>query len=179
VIPMEFMDVVAARKSVRKYSDAPVEDEKIARCLEAARLAPSWRNLQCWRFIVVKDKDTIAGLANLINLWLKSAPAVIVACAAPSKSGVHNGQSYYLVDTAIALEHIVLAATNEGLGTCWIGGFDEAKFKAALGIPKEIRVVAMTPLGYPAEKEGLWARGAKALMGRRKTIDEIVHREKW
>ena len=176
---MEFSDVVTARKSVRKYTDAPVEDEKLARCLEAAHLAPSWANGQCWNLVVVRDKEKIKELTSLINSWLRTAPVVVVACGNPSKSGNKNGQSYYLVDVAIALEHFVLAAANEGLGTCWIGAFDEEHVKKALGIPKDIRVVAMTPLGYPAEKQGLRAAATKTILGGKKPIDELVHYETW
>jgi nitroreductase len=109
------MEVIAARKSVRKYSDKLVDKEIIMKCLEAARVAPSWANKQCWHFIVVRDRKKIKKLSSMINFWLKDAPAIIVACGDPSKSGFKNEQHYYLVDVAKALEHVVLAATNEGL----------------------------------------------------------------
>src|SRR5512137_1273528 len=115
---MEFTEVIAARKSVRKYSDKPIDNESIMKCFEAARIAPSWANKQCWHFIVIRDREKIEKLSSTINFWMKDAPAVIVACGDPAKSGFKNGQHYYLVDVAIALEHFVLAATNEGLGTC-------------------------------------------------------------
>jgi len=96
----------------------------------AARLAPSWANKQCWSYVVVKDKAKIEKLANgIVNSWLKQAKVVIVACGDPKKSGSRNGIDYYLVDVAISMEHLVLAATDLCLGTCWIGTFDEAEVK--------------------------------------------------
>ncbi|MDH7486722.1 MAG: nitroreductase family protein [Anaerolineae bacterium] len=184
---MDFYETIRRRRSVRRYSDQPVPEEAITRCLEAARLAPSWRNGQPWRFIVVRDRNTIRRLtranwgAGAINLWLKDAPVLVVACADPRPSGLKGDQPYYLVDVAIALEHLVLAATAEGLGTCWIGGFSEEKVREILGIPPHIRVVAMTPLGYPADEKGLYDR--LAVVGKRQTrrlsLQEIVRYEKW
>jgi nitroreductase len=178
---MEFFDVISARKSVRKFLNKPVDDAIIMRCLEAARIAPSWANKQCWHFIVVKDKEKIEKIFSAVNFWLKGAPVIIVACGNPSKSGFKNDQAYYLVDVAIAFEHFVLAATNENLGTCWIGAFDEKTVKDLLAIPQEIKVVALTPLGHPAEDEGLWSKAIKTLAGskNRKQLEEIVHMEKW
>ena len=178
---MEFMDVVAARKSVRGYADKEVEEEKLTQILEAARMAPSWANRQCWSFIVVKEKAKIEELAGrLVNSWLKQAPVVVVACGDPEKSGSHNKMDYYLVDVAISMEHLVLAATDLGLGTCWIGGFNEAKVKQVLGVPDRIKVVALTPIGYPAD-EGRGIKLMRKFIGgdKRKPIEKIVHREKW
>ena len=178
---MEFMDVVAARKSVRDYEDKPVEEEKIVKILEAARLAPSWANKQCCRYIVVKDKNKIQELASGLTGWLKKAPVIVVACADPKDSGDRNGMNYYLVDVGISMQQLVLAATAVELGTCWIGAFDEAKIKKSLGIPQNIKVVAMTPLGYPADKEGLGSKLIKTVVGagKRKPLAEIIHQEKW
>ena len=178
---MDFTEVIAARKSVRKYSDEPIDNESIMKCLEAARIAPSWANKQCWHFIVVREREKIEKLSSMINFWMKDAPAVIVACGDPSKSGFKNEQHYYLVDVAIALEHFVLAATNEGLGTCWIGAFDEENVKTLLSIPREIKVVALTPIGFPAEDEGLFSKTLKTLVSskKRKPLEEIAHMEKW
>jgi nitroreductase len=178
---MDFTEVIAARKSVRNYSNKPVDNETIMKCLEAARAAPSWANKQCWQFIVVTEKDKIEKLSSTINFWLKDAPAVVVACGDPLKSGFKNDQHYYLVDVAIALEHFVLAATNEGLGTCWMGGFDEEIVKSLLGTPSEIKVVALTPIGYPSGDDGLFSKAIKTIVGskKRKTIEEMVHSEKW
>lgn len=180
---MEFIDVVKARNSVRNYSQQPVEDEKITYILEAARLAPSAANKQCWRFIVVKHKQTIEQLAktSMINPWLKTAPVIIVCCADPTESVTTNDIAYYPVDAAIAIEHLMLAATDAGLGTCWIAGFQEQKVKELLEIPKRIRVIALTPVGYPVERKGIVEQITKTLLKakKRKTLDEIVHYNHW
>jgi nitroreductase len=178
---MEFMDVVATRKSVRGYADRDVEEEKLAKILEAARLAPSWANKQCCSYVVIKDKEKIKELSSFINSWLKHAPVVLAACANPADSGSRNGMDYYLVDVGISMQQLVLAATDLGLGTCWIGAFDEAKLKKRLEVPENVRVVALTPLGYPAEKEGFGSKLARKFVGadKRKPFEEIVHREKW
>ncbi|MCX6032415.1 MAG: nitroreductase family protein [Chloroflexi bacterium] len=184
---MDIFDTIAARHSVRTYKPDPVPDELIGRCLEAARVAPSWRNGQCWRFVVVREPATIEKLAAQrvygyrINAWLRTAPVVIVACAEPGESGQHTDLPYWAVDTAIALEHLVLAATALGLGTCWIGGFDEKTVRALLAAPERIRVVAYTPLGYPAEGEALMGRAVKAIARShsRKPLEKIVFHERW
>jgi nitroreductase len=184
---VEFFEVIASRHSVRTYRPEPVPEELIVQCLEAAQSAPSWRNGQCWRFIVVQDRKAIEQLAAQriygyrINSWLTSAPAVVVACADPRESGQHGDLPYWAVDTAIAMEHLVLAATALGLGTCWIGGFDEETVCRLLGIPEPIRVIAYTPLGYPADKESLMGRTVKTIARShsRKPLAKIVHRERW
>ena len=175
------MDVVASRKSVRDYADKAVEDEKLSKIVEAARMAPSWANKQCCQYVVVKDKGKIAELSSFLIPWLKNAPVVLAACADPKDSGSRNGMDYYLVDVAISLQQLILAATALGLGTCWIGAFDEAKVKKALEIPENIKVVALTPIGYPAEKESVRSKISKAFIGsaKRKPIEELVHWEKW
>lgn len=148
---MEFMDVISRRRSVRKYKSDPVPQADIEYILEAARLAPSWANSQCCRFIVVKDPEVKKKLAEAGNAWIAQVPVIVTACADPSKPGTKGDQEYYMLDVGIAMEHLILAATDKGLGTCWIGAFDEDTAKAALGVPDNIRVVASTPLGYPAE----------------------------
>ena len=178
---MELMDVLRERKSVRSYREDGVEQEKLEKVLEAARIAPSWQNKQCWSFIVVSDKELIKKLGGNINGWLKDAPLTIVACGDPRQSGDRNGVQYYLVDVSIAMQQLVLAATDLGLGTCWLGAFDETVVRQTLGIPDGIKVVAMTPLGYPTEKEGLRGRMTRTLIGskNRKDLAEMVHRERW
>ena len=148
---MEFIDVIKNRRSIRRYKPDPVSKDDIEYVLEAARLAPSWANSQCWKFIVVTDQDIKADLAKTGNGWIAGAPAIIVACADPSKPGTKGDQEYYMLDVGIAMEHLILAACDIGLGTCWIGAFDEEKAKKVLGVPDDMRVVAFTPLGYPAE----------------------------
>ncbi len=180
---MELESVIKSRESIRDYSDKKVEDEKIDFILECARLAPSWANKQCWQFIVIKDKKIIEKLSKTgpINRWLKKAPVVIVACGDPKQSGFRNDMHYFLVDVSIALEHLVLAATDKGLGTCWIGGFNEKKVKEILEIPKDINVVALTPLGYPAEKKHFAGKLAKTVVQskKRKSLDKMIHNNKW
>lgn len=178
---MEFMDVAASRKSVRGYSDKPVEEEKLTKILEIARIAPSWANKQCCKYVVVKDKANIQEIAGTLNSWLKQAPVVLVACADPKDSGSRNGMDYYLVDVGISMQQLVLAATDMGLGTCWIGAFDEAKVKRTLLIPENVKVVALTPIGYPAGNEGIRIKLVKAYIGstKRKPLEDIVHWEKW
>jgi nitroreductase len=180
---MEFSSVIKSRESIRDYSSKKVEDKNIRYVLECARFAPSWTNKQCWQFIVVKEKKIIKELSktSIINRWLKNAPIVIVACGDPKQSGVRNNINYFMVDVSIALEHIVLAATDIGLGTCWIGGFSENKVKKILEIPDNIRVVALTPLGYPAEKKGLTGKAAKIITQskKRKPLEKITHYDKW
>jgi len=180
---MEFESVIKSRESVRDYSLKKVEDEKINYVIECARFAPSWTNKQCWQFIVVKDKKIINDLskASIINRWLKNVPVIIVACGDPKQSGVRNDIYYFIVDVSIALEHIVLAATDKGLGTCWIGGFSEKKVKELLEIPENIRVVALTALGYPAKKRSFIGKIAKVVTQskKRKSLDKIIHINKW
>jgi nitroreductase len=170
---MDMFEVIRTRRSIRKYIDKPVEKEKLLRVLEAARLAPSAVNRQPWDFIVITDPKIKEEMKSAYSRdWFYSAPVIIVACASPSKAWVRkDGEEYWKVDAAIAMQNLVLAAWAEGLGTCWIGAFDEQEVKKTLGIPPEIRVVAMTPLGYPAEK--------KEPVTDRKPLSEIVHYDHW
>ena len=167
---MEFMEVVRQRRSVRKYRPDPVPQARLDHILEAARLAPSWANGQCWAFVVVTDAKIRHELGQAGNPWISDAPVIVVACADPKHSGTKEDQQYYLVDVGIAMEHLVLAAADQGLGTCWIGWFDEPRVKRALGIPADLRVVALTPLGYPDEAPEPRPR---------KTLGEIVRRDRW
>lgn len=170
---MDFFEVVRKRRSIRAYKPDPVEEEKLMKVLEAARLAPSAANRQPWHFIVVRDPEIKEKLGKAYPRdWFVKAPVIIVACADPAAAWRRkDGEEYWKVDVAIAMEHLVLAATNEGLGTCWIAAFDEKAAKEALGIPEHVRVVAMTPLGYPAEEKGP--------VTERKTLDQFVHYDKW
>jgi len=169
------MKLFEERRSIRRYGDRPVEDEKLQEVLEAARQAPSWANMQCWTFIVVRDQSVKDSLSealekNPARKAIAAAPVVIVACADPEKSGSRAGLDYFLVDIGIAFQQLMLEAWSQGLGTCWVGWFDEDRVRAALGVPDNIRVVAMTPLGYPAvypESPG------------RKPLEEMVYYDKW
>ncbi|HEY6838521.1 MAG TPA: nitroreductase family protein [Geobacteraceae bacterium] len=155
---MDLFQVIRDRRSIRKYKDTPVEREKIEQVLDAARLAPSWKNMQCWRFLVLTGTEKRDALLaafpddNPGKKAIASAPVVIVVCAEPDQSGIENGIEYYVADTAIAFEHLCLSAHALGLGSCWMGLFDEAVARAALGIPAGVRVVGVTPLGYPDQE---------------------------
>ncbi len=148
---MEFMDVISTRRSIRKYKSDPVPKGDIEYIMEAARLSPSWANSQCFEFVVVTDPEVKEELAKAGNNWIEHAPVIIAACADPSKPGTKGDQEYYMLDTGIAMEHLILAAADKGLGTCWIGAFKEDVAKKVLEVPEKIRVVALTPLGYPDE----------------------------
>ena len=180
---MQFKEVIAARRSVRNFIDTNIEDDKIEYVLECARQAPSWANTQCWRFIVIQKQEMIQEIAkaSVINRWLKQAPCIIVACADTTSSGNKNTLEYYAVDVAIAFEHLILAATDVGLGTCWIGEFNEKKIKEILGIPPRIKVLAMTPIGYPTKNSSPSDKLKKAIIrsSTRKSLAEFVHKEKW
>jgi len=127
-------------------------------------------NTQCWTFIVVTDPEIRKALAKAGNPWIAQAPVIIVACADPTKPGTKGDQEYYMLDVGIAMEHLILAAADRGLGTCWIGAFDEDVARSVLGVPETIRVVASTPLGYPDQVP---------VPQTRKAWDEIVRTERY
>ncbi|MGB9742917.1 MAG: nitroreductase family protein [bacterium] len=153
---MEFYEVIRRRMSVRAYKPDPVPDEVLNRILEAGRLAPSAKNLQPWKFIVVRDdkirQELVPACRN--QAFIAQAPLVICACALLEQAwkGMGGYWSAAEVDVTIALEHIILAAANEGLGTCWIGAFTESEVRRVLAIPEGVKPVALTPLGYPAQE---------------------------
>jgi nitroreductase len=171
---MELFQAIRSRRSVRSFQERDVEDEKLERVLEAARLAPSARNLQDWRFVVVKDPERRRMLAEASKnqSFVGEAPVVIAACGTMPDYVMTCGQKASTVDITIAVDHMTLAAAAEGLGTCWIGAFYEERVKEILGIPSNVSVVALLPLGYPAEAEALTRTG-------RKKLEEIVARESW
>jgi nitroreductase len=148
---MDVMEAIKRRYSVRSYQDRAVEKEKLNSILEAARLAPSASNRQEWRFIVVRDKSTRQRLmkAAKSQAFVGQAPVVIACCAQTDNHKMTCGQLCYPIDVAIACEHMALKATEEGLGTCWIGSFYEDQVKEILDVPKDIRVVELLALGYP------------------------------
>lgn len=154
---MDFKQVLQNRKSVKSFSYQDIPEYKIDALLDAARLAPSWGNNQCWKIIMIKNEEIRERIAetlddsNSVKQGVFEAPVLIVVCAVPDSSGEVDGKEYYLVDAGIAMEHIILAASNEGLGSCWVGEFDEQKIKTLIRIPKEYRVVALSPIGYPRE----------------------------
>lgn len=170
---MSVFEAIQNRRSIRRYTSQHVEKEKIIKIIEAARLAPSAANRQPWQFVVVTNPEVRETLKKSYpREWFVGAPVVIVACGKPSEGWVRSdGEEYWKVDVSIAFEHIVLTAFEEGLGTCWIAAFDEEKARQTLGIPENVRILAMTPLGYPAEK--------KDEVIERKGINEILSWEKW
>jgi len=169
------MDVSAAisqRSSVRAYKTTEVEEDKLKRVLEAARLSPSASNRQEWKFVVIRNKDARKKLAKAAfgQSFIEEAPVVIVACGTESKAMLGCGQPTHTVDVSIACAYMILQAHELGLGTCWIGAFREDETKKILSIPEHVRVVAMTPLGYPNQLP------SKKL---RKSLDQIVCYEKY
>ena len=170
---MNVFDAIRKRRSIRKYKETGVEQEKLNTVLEAARLAPSATNKQPWAFIVVTDPHVKEQLRSSYDEeWFIKAPVIIVACAVPKKAWRRmDGEEYWKVDIAIALQNLVLTATELGLGTCWIAAFNEEAAKKVLRIPEHVRVVAMTPLGYPDEEKG-------PVTGR-KPLNSIVHYNQW
>jgi nitroreductase len=148
---MKIIEEIVNRRSIREYKEKTIESEKLARILEAARLAPTARNQQDWKLILVKNpdiKEKLVELASPHQQFLKGAPIIIAACALNPDYVMRCGHHAYLIDLAIVLEHIALQAVHEGLGTCWIGSFDEEKAKMVLGIPQNIRIVELMSIGY-------------------------------
>ena len=170
---MDVYEAIRTRRSVRRWQNKAVEEDKLRRIMEAARLAPSARNLQEWRFVVVTDADLRRRLAVAARgqTFVGEAPVVIVGCAVDTQNVMACGQYSYPIDLAIAMDHLTLAAVAEGLGTCWIGAFHEDQVREVLGIPEQVRVVELMPLGYPADGQG----GRKP----RKPYDEVVVRDRW
>ena len=184
---MELFEAIKTRRSVRAYQDRPVEVEKLQAVLDVVRMAPSWANMQCWRMVVVKDgamREKIGELSYVESYFapngfrsnpskkaLAAAPVVIIFCADPAQSGVFWDQNYYLVDAGIAAQNLMLAARGQGLGSVFVGIFDEKKLKILLNIPDSIRIVGLLPLGYPIEEK---KDGPK-----RKPLEEICFNERW
>jgi len=157
---MALLDLIKQRKSIRDFLDRPVEREKIMMCLEAARLAPSACNSQPWKFIVVDDKSlkdklcraAFSGIYSM-NSFCQKAPVLVVVVSEKSRflariGGMFRGTKYYLIDIGIAGEHFVLQAEDLGLGTCWIGWFNERAVKSILNIPQHKKIDMLIALGY-------------------------------
>jgi nitroreductase len=192
---LELFDAINNRRSIRRYTDDPVDDEKINKILEAGRWAPSWANTQCWRFVVVKDPEIKARIGqsllkvqrgdaladNPATKTIDSIPVVIVVCARMHTSGCKPGATpggdfvtdkgdWFMFDTALAVQNMVLAAHGLGLGTVIIGAFDAKMVEEILGIPKGYRVVTLFPVGVPAQE-------GKAPP--RKELSELIVYNKW
>lgn len=164
---MDVMTAIKSRRSIRAYKSTEVEEEKLNLILEAARLSPSARNLQNWKFIVVRDKKLRERLVEAAagQKFVGEAPLTLIACATAPERVMTCGQPANTIDLSIALSFMMLEAAELGLGTCWLGSFYEDKVKEVLNLPEGYRVVAMTPLGYPDENPAQRPR---------KSIEEIV-----
>ena len=169
---MDVMDAIEQRFSVRKFKDFEIEEKKLERVLEAARLAPSARNLQEWRFVVVQDPAMREALAEAANgqQFVAQAPAVIIGCAVTSEHVMSCGLHCFPIDVAIAMSYMTLQAVEEDLGTCWIGAFNADKVRDLLGIPNDVIVVGMMPIGYP---------DAESPPKKRLDLSEIMMAERW
>jgi nitroreductase len=170
---MDIYEAIRTRKSVRAYRDLPVDDQALERIFEAVRLAPSARNAQEWRFVVVRDQATRERIAveAAAQPFIGQAGVVIACCAEVDGRIMRCGQAPYPIDVAIAMDHLSLAAAAEGLGTCWIGSFDEAIVKRILGIPSAVRVVELMSLGVPVDGSPVWKQ--------RLDRAQIVRLERW
>jgi len=154
---MNTLEAINARRSIRKYLDRPVEFEKLTTIMDAAIKAPSAGNLQDWKFVLVTERGLIKQVANysIEQYWIQTAPALIIVCAVPEKHEMYYGlrgkRLYNIQDCAASIENILLSATELGLGSCWIGAFEEEKVRALFGIPPDVRPQAIISLGYSDE----------------------------
>jgi len=185
---MDTFEAIKNRRSIRKYKADPVDDQTLKAVLDAARLAPSWANTQCWKFVVARNSEVKTALAltlkshaeggsNPAAKAIQNAPVVIVACAEKGISGYFDGKAYtdkgdwwLMFDVGLAMENLVLAATALGLGTIHVGLFDVSKVAEILQIPENYQIVEMTPLGYPEYQPDPRPR---------KALSEIVFHEKF
>jgi len=170
---MKFQDLISKRYSVRAYKPDPVEEDKLARVLDAARIAPTAANRQAFRVIVVETGKRKADLRRIYGRdWFVQAPLVLCVCAVPSEAWVRKADGWNAaeVDATIVMSHIVLAAAEEGLGTCWIAAFDPAAAREVLGLPLEVIPSAFTPLGYAADSP---------VPKKRRPLADLVRRDRW
>ena len=169
---MEFRDLIRKRYSVRAYKPDAVEPEKLDRVLEAAILAPTAANRQPFRVIVIRTAGRQEELRRIYkNEWFVQAPLVIGICGVPTEAWTRrDGKNYCDVDVTIAMDHLILAAANEGLGTCWIGAFDAQAAREVLELPAGVEPIAFTPLGYAADAPREKKRKSRA---------ELVKFDRW
>lgn len=169
---MKLIDSFSQRYSVRAYKPVPVEETKLKAVLEAMRLAPTACNLQPFQFIVIHTNGREDELRRIYRpSWFVQAPLIIGVCAQDDKAwSRRDGKNYADIDAAIAMDHLILAATEMDLGTCWVADFDPSAAKTVLELPENVEPVAFTPLGYSADTP----KGKK-----RKTLAELVRYEKW
>jgi nitroreductase len=171
---MTFLEIAKNRYSSRKYANKPIEEEKLLKVLEAARIAPSAANRQPWLFYVIKEKENLKKITEVYHHdWLKEASVILVACADHKQSWIRSDKKVYSdIDLAIAIDHITLQATDLGLATCWICNFDVAKCRTILKLENYIEPIAIIPLAYPLDYTDIDRH--KVL---RKPLDEIIHWE--
>ena len=169
---MDVMTAIRERRSIRSYQNREIEEEKLERVLEAGRLAPSARNMQEWKFVVVRDPELRRKMIDVANgqKFVGEAPVVIAACATKTDHVMSCGLPNHPIDTAIAITNMTLQAVAEGLGTCWVGAFKQDEVKSLLGIPEHVCVVELLPLGYPTDQPAARSR---------KPLDEIVCYDGW
>ncbi len=169
---MEFFDLIKKRYSVRAYESKEVEQEKLEKVLEAAKLAPTAANRQPFQILVIKTKGREQELKQIYGRdWFVEAPLVICICAQPPAAWSRmDGKNYADVDATIAMDHLILAAADLGLGTCWIAAFNPKASREILGLPLDVEPIAFTPLGYPADEPK---------KKKRKDLSDLVRFEKW
>lgn len=176
---MNVIEAIQNRRSVRAYSPKPIPADVLQRLRNALRWAPSACNLQPWHFIFVTEPSRRQELARACHdqTWMAQAPLIVTACgvidqAYPQMGGLGSSMQ---IDVAIAVDHLALAAVAEGLGTCWIGAFDEPAVKKLLAIPAAVRVVALMPVGYPASANLIHPVDES----QRKAQAEVFSEERW
>ena len=169
---MAFSELIEKRYSVRAYKPDPIPAEVLQQVLEAARLAPTAANRQPFQLIVIQTAGCEADLRRIYpRAWFTQAPLIVCMCGLPAKGWVRvDGKNYTDVDAAIAMDHLVLAATDLGLGTCWIAAFDPAAARQVLCLPEGVEPIVFTPLGYPADQPRVKER---------KGLDELVRHDQW
>jgi nitroreductase len=170
---VEFSELIKSRYSVRAYKPDPIADDKLQQVLEAARLAPTAANRQPFRIIVIRTEGRAADLQRIYpREWFTQPPIVLCVCGVPAEGWVrgYDDKNYTYVDVAIAMDHLILAAANLGLGTCWIAAFDPAAAREVLGLPDGVEPVVFTPLGYPADEPRPKVR---------KPLSDLVRYERW
>lgn len=174
--PIRIPEPILERRSIRSYTREGISKEDVEALIEAARLAPSAGNLQPWEFVAVTDPEIKRRIAEaaLGQYFIAQAPVVIVVCALPSRSAVRYGRRgselYCLQDTAAAVENILLTAAANGLGTCWVGAFNEERVAKVIRAPRGARPIALIPVGHPAERPPRRPR---------RSLSEILHWETW
>jgi nitroreductase len=170
---MEFNELIHMRYSSRAYKPDPVADDALEKVLAAARIAPTAANRQPFKLVVIHTSGRADEVRRLYHReWFVQAPVVIVACGLPDQGWVRSFDqaNYTMVDVAIAVDHMILAAAELGLGTCWIANFDPSVVREVLGLPDSVEPIVMTPLGYPADQ---------LKPKERKPLAELVRYERW